>query len=196
MKYPLYLSILGLTLLSSCVCQNIGLKAGPNISTISGDDTGNLDPKIGFFVGGHADLCLTEDVFTITPEIQFSRQGAKYNDSDGFDGEFELDYVNVPVLAKVNLSEELMIEAGPHLGFLVSAKDKYESPAESGTDDIKDDLKGIDFGANIGLFYQFNNGWNLGARYSQGLTNINDFEGSGDIKNRNSVLQFSLGFRF
>ena len=88
MKNLLYISLVALLTLSSCVCHNIGLKAGPTISTISGDDTEDLDPKIGFFVGGHADLCLTEDVFTVTPEIQFSRQGAKYNDSEGFEANF------------------------------------------------------------------------------------------------------------
>ncbi len=195
MKKVLFVSVFAVLTLSSCVCHNLGLKSGLNVSTITGDETDNLESKIGFFFGGFAELCVSSEI-AIQPELLFSRQGAKYTQSEGFDGELKLDYLNVPVMGKIKITEELMVEAGPQVGFLLSAKNKFESPGNSGEDDIKDEVKGIDFGANVGLAYQFENGLNLGARYNLGLSNINDFEGPDSIKNQNGVFQFSVGFRF
>ena len=195
MKKGLFISVLAVLTLSSCVCHNLGLKTGLNVATLNGDDTDNLDARIGMFFGGFAELCISND-FAIQPELLYSMQGAEYTMSEGFDGKFKLDYLNVPIMAKIKVSDELSVEAGPQVGFLLSAKDEFESAGDSGEDDIKDDIKGIDFGANVGLVYQFDGGLNLGARYNLGLSNINDFEGSDNFKNQHGVFQFSVGFRF
>ena len=87
----------------------------------------------------------------------------------------------------------LAVEAGSQVGLLLSAKDNFKSPIDSGLIDIKNDLNTIDFGANFGLHYDFQNGWLLGARYGLGLSNIND---TSDVIHKNRVLQFSVAFKF
>ena len=198
MKKLLFISMIGmLALLTSCTTMRYGVKAGPTFATLTGDDTDNLDAKIGFFFGGLAELEVT-DMFSVQPELLFSSQGTKYSDSDGFDGKLKFNYLNLPVMAKVYVSDGFFFEAGPQLGYLLSAKDEYESPGLSGEDDLKDEgfVKDIDVGANIGLGYQLDSGLNIGARYNFGLTNINDLEDSGDFSIKNSVISLLVGFRF
>lgn len=59
-----------------------------------------------------------------------------------------------------------------------------------------DEIKGIDFGINFGLGYKLASGIFLDARYNLGLSNINDLEGSDELKNQNQVIQVSVGYLF
>lgn len=91
------------------------------------------------------------------------------------------------------LSESFSLQAGPQVSFLLSAKNKgdlnFDGDSESYDEDIKDDLKGTDFGLNFGAAYSFAK-LNVTFRYSLGLSNIAD---DGDLKNNN--IQISLGYK-
>lgn len=194
MKKVLLISILVALTLSSCICHNLGLKAGVNVASINGDESDNFDARTGMYFGGFAELCITNE-FAIQPEILYSMQGVNYSQSDGYEGTLKLDYLNLPIMAKIKIVDELYIQAGPQIGFLLSATDEFKSTEVSGNDDIIDELNIIDFGANLGLGYQFESGLNFGARYNLGISNINNVSGN-DFKNQNGVFQFSVGFRF
>lgn len=185
-----------------------GPKAGINISTFTGDDVSDdVSMKIGFHIGGVAEMKLT-DKFSIQPELLVSFQGAEteYRENYFFDDDYylyenklNLIYVNIPVMAKYYIVKGFNVEAGPQLGILVSAKNKQEitsnvggiSYNESETVDVKDGFKTVDFGVNIGAGYDFPNGIFVGARYTVGLSNVED---SGDAKN--AVIGISGGFKF
>ena len=186
---------LSLVLFGSCVPCQFLVRGGGNIATVGGDETDNLSSRFAPFVGIGTE-CNVLDKVSLQPELILSMQGAEYEDSDGFDGRFKFNYLNVPVMAKLYVSYGVFVEAGPQVGFLLSAKDEYDSPT-SGEDDIKDEVKSTDFGANVGLGYQFDSGLNINARYNFGLSNINDFESPGiDFKNQNNVLSVGVGYRF
>ena len=198
MKKLLIISIVtSLTFVSCSTTKTarLGLKAGANFSTINGDETDNLKSLTAFHVGGVAEVPVSDN-FSVQPELLYSSQGAKYEESEGYDGKFKFDYINIPVMAKLHVSNGLSLEAGPQVGFLMSAKDEYSSTGDSGTDDIKDDVKGLDFGLNIGAGLKLDNGINFGARYNLGISNINDFEGAGSFKNQNGVIQLYVGYFF
>lgn len=167
-----------------------GVKAGLNLASIAGDDTDGLDSRTSFHVGGVAEISISEK-FSVQPELLYSAQGAKES-FEGIDIEVNLDYINIPIIAKYYVSEGFSLEAGPQVGFLMSAKAKAEGQSE----DLKDFVKGIDFGLNFGVGYKLDSGLNFGARYNLGLSNINDGEGSDEFKNQNSVIQFSVGYFF
>lgn len=191
MKNLSFILMLVLFTFTSCGCHFYGLKSGLNVSTLNGDDTDNLDPKMGFVFGAIAELCI-DDKAAIQPEILYSQQGAKYKQIDGYDGTIKLDYINAPIMAKYRVTEKFIVEAGPQFGILLSAKDEYESPSDSGQEDLSDEIKDFDYGVNLGVNYDLRNGWFFGARYNLGLTNINDSSG---ISNSNNVFQFSVGFK-
>lgn len=194
-----------------------GVKGGLNLSNLSGDieDTKSL---FGAHVGAFAEIKIT-DKFSVQPELLFSMQGAKqeYTYFESFEGftitetektTLKLGYLNLPIMAKYYVSDKFSLEAGPQIGFLLSAKVDFEYTyretfdgvteieSESGSVDIKDEVKSIDFGFGFGAAYNFTDKLSLGARYTLGLTSIaKDFEGeSADIKN--NVLQVSLGYKF
>jgi len=166
--------------------MKFGAKAGLNLAKLTPELT---DFRTSFHLGGMAEFAIAED-FAIQPELLYSGYGAKdQNDSDNNEI-FKIDYLTVPVLAKYYVIDNLSIEAGPQLGFLLSAK--QEDNGE--TDDLKDITKSTDFGFAVGAGYKFDNGLNLGLRYYMG-SDVNDIdEDTDEYKNR--VLQFSLGYFF
>ena len=197
MKKLIFLSLLAVLALSSCVTTHYGLRGGVNLANLSADDDEGLSTRTGIFFGGFGEFGVTEKI-AIQPEILYSQQGSKYEDSESggefFDGQFKFDYLNVPVMAKFYVSDGFFVEAGPQIGILLSAKDEYDTPF-SGEDDIKDFVSSTDFGGNLGLGYQTEMGLNFNARYNFGLSSIDDFEGV-DENIKNGVISIGVGFRF
>jgi long-subunit fatty acid transport protein len=179
-----------------------GLKTGLNISNITGDIEGSSS-KAGIFLGGVAEIKIS-DKFSFQPELLYSSVGNKnvvydYDyEGDKLEGKINLSYLNIPLMAKLYVADKFSLEAGPQLGFLLSAKAKgtytYEGDSESGTEDIKDGYNGVDFGFNFGTSYDFTDNISAGVRYTVGLSNI--LKDSGDFKQQNSNIAFALAYRF
>ena len=174
---------------------NFGAKAGVNFSDITGPDVDSFTGRTGFHVGLVAEIMITE-TFAFQPEIMYSAQGSDYEESfEGvtFKGEATIDYINIPLMAKLYVGEGgFSVEAGPQVGLLMSAKFKEDDFEE----DIKDDLKSIDFGVNLGLGYKMESGLNFGARYNLGLSDANDSGIDDGAEYKNSVIQAYVGFFF
>ena len=189
----LCLTLFALLVMTSINAQGVkaGVKAGMNIPTITGDNTDNLSSFVTYHVGAFANIEVS-DTFSIQPECMFSCQGAEYTESEGYDGEFVLGYLNVPVMASLEVAEGFSVQAGPQIGILLSAEDKYENEFESGEEDAKEFFKDIDFGVNFGASYEFANGIGVGARYNLGISNILEDDGGEYGEARNSVFQFSV----
>ena len=201
MKKHIFILGVLLLLLGSCLPCGLTVRGGLNGSTLnSSESSDELSTLFTPYVGVGTE-CEVADLVGVRLELNYSQQGANYENSPGsddvlYDGKFQLDYLNIPVMAKVNLSDNFFVEAGPQVGLLLSAKDKYDSPIE-GEDDAKDLFKSTDFGANIGLGYQFDSGLNIGARYNLGLANISDVEdGPADLEIKNRVFSLGVGFKF
>ena len=163
-----------------------GAKAGLNIATLNGDVEG-AKSLVGFHVGGFAQVPLAAK-FTFQPEVVYSAQGAK---EDGGNGKWNLGYINVPLMFKYAIAEKFNVEAGPQIGFLVSAKAKQEGVSV----DIKDELNSVDFSIGLGASYDFTQNLSADVRYNAGVSNlIKDSEG--DYKATNGVFQIGLGYKF
>jgi opacity protein-like surface antigen len=178
-----------------------GVKGGINLHTITGD-VEDASSKVGFQIGGFAEFKLS-DKFAIQPEILFSAQGAKSEWSEeGISGEDKLNlgYLNIPVMAKFYVAEKFSLEAGPQIGFLLSAKSKSEATFDGETYsedvDVKDSFESIDFGVNFGAGYDFTENLSAGLRYNLGLSNIAKTEDGDDSKIKNSVFSLSVGYKF
>lgn len=181
---------------------SFGAKAGLNIANLSGDMEEDTKSLMGLHVGAFAEIQFTER-FSFQPELLYSMQGAKMEESAvgmSMEAKYKLSYINVPLMVKFYAAESFFIEAGPQVGFLMSAKTEWEASGgglnESGDEDIKDELKSIDFGLNIGIGYNFTENLSVGARYNLGLSNIADVEDGDDYKINNRVIQVSVGYRF
>lgn len=170
--------------------MRFGVKAGVNFATLAGD-VANTSSLTGFHVGGLAEFKLSEQ-FSVQPEVLFSMQGTKYEFA-GEESETKLSYVNIPIMAKYYIIEGLSIEAGPQVGFLLSAD-------EDGIDNAKDYYKSIDFGIAGGLAYDLEMGVFFQARYYAGLSNIGEEYTLGGTtvspSIQNNVASVSVGYKF
>lgn len=208
------LAVLGLTTMNAQEV-NFGAKAGVNIASLKSDNDGlkDLDSKTSFHVGVMAELKLS-DKFAVQPELLFSSQGAKEEQSvealgikTSTEANYDFNYLNLPVMAKYYVTDGLSLEAGPQVGFLMSAKAKSKIKVSGNgannesedTEDLKDTSKSIDFGLNFGAGYKLENGLSIGARYNLGLSNIADTSKNNvnnDTKIKNGVIQVSVGYFF
>lgn len=167
-----------------------GIKGGLNITSFAGGNYYDSKSLVGFQVGGFAEIKIIERL-SIQPEVLYSTQGAKLEvGMTNFDS--KLDYINIPVLAKFYVTKQFTVEAGPQIGFLVSAK--------SNGNDAKDLYKSADTGFNFGAGYNFTDNVSVNLRYTVGISNIEDY----NIDNvqqyydspKNSVLALTLGYKF
>ncbi len=165
-----------------------GLKGGVNYSTLATKNDEGAESKIGLLGGAFANLGLS-DLISVQPEVLYSQKGAQLKDMS--DVKIKLNYIDVPVLVKVNAGG-LFFEGGPQVGFLASAKVTNGSQSE----DLKENLKSVDFGYAVGLGYQAESGPMIGLRYNGGITDINKNNSNNDDKTRNSAFQLYVGFAF
>jgi opacity protein-like surface antigen len=189
--------------------MKFGVKAGVNFATFGGD-ANNAESRTGFHAGAVAEFKLSEN-FSIQPELLYSQMGSKTNESvNEFGVNFreevsnKYDYISLPILAKYYIIKGLSIEAGPQIGFLVSAKGELDRTVNgesiSTSADVKDSTKSIDFGLAGGLAYDLPVGLFFQARYYAGISNIADEEGSdngdSDFEVKNMAIQLSIGYKF
>jgi hypothetical protein len=191
-----------------------GVKAGPNLSTISTDnDIICFESAIGVQFGVMAEVPLGEKM-AFGPELGYKAANIDYciedyylDDfptvtskaaaADDYSGTIKLRYLDIPLMLKYYVAEGFSLEAGPNVAFLLSAKDDWNDFGETGEDDIKDELKGIDFGVNFGLGYKLEGGLNFGARYNLGLSDANDNkEEIGDDYLKIRSFQVFVGYFF
>ena len=186
MKKILLVAVIALISMVGLNAQtSFGAKAGLNVANLSGDVTDNK-ALIGFNIGAFAEITLA-DSFYLQPELLYSTQGAQYDGSDSdFSADLNLNYIIIPIMFKYDVATRFYLEAGPQIGFLVSA--------EVMDQDIKEEFESTDFGVNFGLSYGFTEKLFAQARYNIGMSDIvKDNEGD---KISNAVLSFSLGYKF
>ena len=173
---------------------SFGVKGGVNFATITGDDFESPDSRTSFHVGVLAEFPLA-DIFSIQAEALYSGQGFKTNIDGGLLGgdgdiEYQLDYINVPVLAKVYIIEGLSVEVGPQFSFKVNEEFDADPSDDPGDYDL-DEAEDFEFGAAAGLTFQTDMGLFASGRYNIGLTDIIK-----DVDAKNSVFQIGIGYKF
>ncbi|OGX89135.1 porin family protein [Hymenobacter coccineus] len=202
-------------LASSAQAQGIrfGLKAGANLSNVSGDLTNqdNYKNKFGFVGGAMLNVGLIDKLLSLQPEVLFSQKGFKYGDNtftvggntNRFTGNRTYNYIDVPVLLKVRAAG-LFFEAGPQYSYLLNVRDKSEytlngnTVTSSAANQNLDNVRRNEIGYAAGLGYEASNGFLIDVRYNGSFTDFakDGYNGSNqDLRNaRNSVFQASIGY--
>ena len=128
------------------------------------------------------------DIFSLSAGALYSMQGCKFTE-DKVDYTSKLDYINVPILANVYVVKGLAVKLGIQPGFNVSHKLSVAKGSTSGSTDIPG-VKSVDLSIPVGLSYEYSN-FVFDARYNFGVTKVAD-----DADSKNSVFQFTLGYKF
>jgi hypothetical protein len=181
-----------------------GIKGGLNLTTLYSSDVSTSHMKAGFNAGIFAKLPVTRG-FSIQPELLYSLKGAKssYDNFVQGSGEyrFNLGYIELPVLAVVNLGPNFNLQAGGYAAYLTNANVKNVSnngDVQGATDLNADNFNRWDFGLAGGAAFDIEN-FTIGARYDYGLNKIGK---SGNLSEtfaqgmKNAGFSFYIGFGF
>lgn len=163
---------------------NVGVKLGLNSYSIQNDNI-DYDPAVNFHLGllGHIHL---DRQLALQPELVYSNQGAVAPSG----AKLTLSYLNIPVLFQYMFDNGFRLQAGPQVGFLMSAKSKLNS-SES---DLKKDLTSTDVAIAAGIGYVHPpSGIGFDVRYNFGVSNINK---NSTVQSMNNGLQFGLFYLF
>lgn len=181
----------------------IGIKGGLNFSNMYTEDVDDNNVLTSFNAGIYATIPITNFI-AIQPEFLFSRKGSELVYDNAFatgTAKFKLNYIEVPVLLKVNLTKNLNVHAGPYFAYLIDGQVTNET--NNGTFDFEDNFNNDDFNkfdaglsAGVGLDFE---SIGIGARYNYGLTTVGKERSLGgttytfpDGKNSNISLYLAL----
>lgn len=162
-------------------------KIGMNLATMTKmDDTKIL---VGMAGGIEAEYVVANK-FSVALGALYSKQGCAF-DTDIDYAHYSMDYLNIPIVANYYIIPGLAIKAGIQPSFLMGAKYKIKEDGYSDSRDIKDNCKTFDLAIPLGASYEYKN-FVFDARYNLSVLKVNK---GGDDKIRNSVIQFTLGYK-
>ncbi len=185
--------------INATFAQNFSLKLGVNHSDVlvSPEPANIFTPKTSFHAGIVVnDLKISEKI-SIQPELQYSLQGFKVAGV----GNIGLHYIQLPVLAKLEMNDKLSVLVGPQLSYLANARigivNDLFSVSYNGI------FNALDASMVAGAEFKVADNMALGGRYALGINNINkDFKLSQNsnfndyFQMRNSGFQFYVAYAF
>ncbi len=181
----------------------IGVKGGLNLSNFYVDEVDSRNMKPGLNLGLFAKIPVARG-FSIQPEILYSSKGSRITYDNVIFGQgeynYNLNYIELPLLAVINLGRSFNLHAGGYAAYLTSANIKEK---EAGINDEvarfnAENFNRFDYGLVGGLGVDVDN-FTIGARYNYGL---NDIGRSGNLTStalrnaRHSVISLYVGFGF
>lgn len=154
----------------------LGIKGGVNFSSLYTQDSYDTKMLTGFNIGLFSKVPITQHI-ALQPEFYFTTKGAEvtYNNTfvDGI-ARFKLNYLELPLLLAINVTDNFNIHAGPYAAYLVSGKVSNESNVNAFDfeDNINsDDFNRFDAGIAVGAGIDIGS-LGLGVRYNYGLTTV------------------------
>jgi len=162
---------------------NMGLRGGLNLSDYTNTDS---DKRADFYFGVVLSL-KTGDLYTLQPEITYSRQGAKFENTD-----LKVDYFSVSVVNKLYFNEDFHFMVGPYFDILLEDNYSYEPPQ----DDYyyyDDFITPVDIGFVVGLGYDVADNFTIDARLKYGFIDVIDYSNN---KSANRVYQIGATYKF
>lgn len=176
-----------------------GFKGGLNFSNLYTDNVDDNNVLTGFNAGLYAKFPVAKGI-AIQPEISYTTKGAELVYNNLFvkgTAKFNVNYIEVPVLLVMNITDNFNVHVGPYAAYMVSGKTSNDSNLMSTQRDLDtDDFNKFDAGLAGGLGVDLDV-VNFGVRYNYGLTKIAKESTTNLISSdaKNSVLSVYVGLR-
>ncbi|WP_299117164.1 porin family protein [uncultured Winogradskyella sp.] len=162
------------TLIGSAQEIKYGVRGALNISNLDFDPDSTFENKHrnGFAFAGFVEFGFSEEL-SLHTELQWSAEGGK-------DESIRADYLHLPIMLKLSVSDRLSFGAGPQISLKTwKNNDAFSTFAFSGV---------------VGAEYMITSELFVDARFSYGLSNILD-EDFTDAEAKNHVMQFGFGIK-
>lgn len=196
----LFIIAIGVLAAGAVHAQNVsfGVKAGGNMSNIIKTNDENYDTqfKPGFNAGLTMEIGISKQL-AFAPELMFSQKGYK---TDSFGGTFTqtTNWIEIPILAKINPTPGFNIFLGPQVSFLTKTQNKFEGivdgqqTIEEGSDTFKKSIAGGVIGAGFDITPKVG----ISARYALDFQKTDENGNTSTPAFKNQVIQAGLGFKF
>jgi hypothetical protein len=200
--------LLVLLLWAAPVSAQFGIKGGINLSKFVGDDAGS-ESVTGLNLGASIPL-INVGPLSIGPEVYYAQKGGEFDPATAESFEFELRYIEVPLLARLTfpLAGPLSwyVGGGPVYGWNLDCKfsaasDPSATARECGQQFSSFDTamesadKGIVFnaGLNLPVLGGFG-GLNLDARVVRGMDRVVSSDSGSNPDVKNQAVTLMLGY--
>ena len=150
-----------------------GFLSGIVASQVDGDTYAGYN-KLGFSLGAYVFTPISPKT-DIQFEIKFITKGAnkKVTETDPRQYTSNLNYIELPVLLKLNTSKKITWEGGLGFGYLFSFSEKDENgPLPS---DESAHFKPMEINGIAGMYYSFTNHFSANIRFSYSILPILDY---------------------
>ena len=180
-----------------------GIKGGLNLSNLYVNEADDDKARIGWHAGFYGQLFASE-AFAIQPEVNFSTKGTGVTRIDAtsarYESNFNLSYIDIPVLAVFKLGDVAEIHAGAYWAYLLGAeiRNNDKNPDNEFTTVDRDNFDDWDYGLVGGIGFNLGEAAQLGVRYNYGLNEIAESRGARRLfgNSKNQVAQLFLAFNF
>ncbi|MDR7370846.1 porin family protein [Flavobacterium aquidurense] len=155
------------------VTTEFGVKGGFNMSNLYQSEADDNNVLYGFNAGVYATLPVS-DFIAIQPEILFTTKGSELEYNNAFasgNAKFKLNYIEVPLLVRVNITKNFNVHAGGYASYLVNSKVTGDGDFNFEEEIDTEDLNKFDAGLSAGVGVDFNP-VSIGLRYNYGLTTV------------------------
>lgn len=171
-------SVLLLGISMNAKSQNLttsgGIKGGLTLSNLYINDA-ELDDenaRFGFHLGFFGKVLFAE-TFGVQPEILFTTKGtsASYEGLIDQTVDFNLNYIDIPIMLIYKPLEIIEVQAGPYVGLLLNSNIKYSGLIDGENELNRDNFNTIDYGLGLGVEFDFG-AVKAGLRYNIGLKEV------------------------
>ena len=176
---------------------NIGVKGGVNVAAqqISGGGSGPSPQQRVGVVAGVFDTLPAFSWLDVQAEALYAVKGSKIT-VEGITTTEEIDYLEVPVLARVKKAAgrwKLYGGAGPSTAFRLRARTRTSFSGSTEEIDIGNQVESIDFGVGMGGGVERGR-LVIDVRYTLGLSDI-DKDKTDATKTKNRTIAVTVGYR-
>ena len=189
-----------------------GLNVGINYFNVRGNDFADqYNYDFGFLIGITFEYTLKNN-FSVITGINYEKKNTINENSNTLDSngnvlgnaviKEKFDYLNLPILLKINFNNSFFLNGGPYISYLLSSETEIDSSVSETVSNIDstDRFKKVDLGLSFGIGKGFKlnekNNLNFEIRYNLGVTNISDVPviNNGKIKTNSMNLLMGLTF--
>lgn len=182
--------------------NQLGIKGGFNVSSLSAEAVEANSIKLGINGGIYLRLAIN-DFVSFQPEIIYTMKGGKleYNSFVNGTAKISLNYMEVPLLAVVNITKNINLQGGIYLASLSNVQIKNKGGSYNFEQALnKDNFKSFDYGLSCGIGGDFDK-LSVGLRYDYGIRSIGNKTTFNSQSYRfpdarNSAFQIYVGLSF
>ena len=142
-----------------------GVTGGATFANFN-DSELDTDANVGFSAGIFTRYYFPDSPISIQPEVLYSRKGAA-----GDDLEANLDYIEIPVLARFAFVNDSDVTPNVYFGPYVAFNTNAEGSTSNFTFNVEDAVNTTDAGVVVGADVEISQ-FTIGGRYSAGLIEV------------------------